>query len=45
LAEQHDEWIEGRRAAWMSLSHARAALTSVTETADQQPAGASALTA
>jgi putative transposase len=41
LAEQHDEWIEGRR----YLSRARAVLTSTDETTTQQPATTPALTA
>ena len=46
LAEQHDEWIEGRRYLGLDvLSRARVALTSANETAGQQPATTSAITA
>jgi putative transposase len=46
LAEQHDEWIEGRRYLGLDiLTRARTALTSADETIDQQPDTTPALTA
>jgi putative transposase len=46
LAEQHDEWIEGRRYLGLEiLTRARTALTSADETIDQQPVTTPALTA
>jgi transposase-like protein len=46
LAEQHDEWIEGRRYLGLDvLARARAALTSTEPSASQQPATTPALTA
>jgi transposase-like protein len=46
LAEQHDEWIEGRRYLGLDvLIRSRAALTSTDQPADQQPATTPALTA
>lgn len=46
LAEQHDEWIEGRRYFGLDvLTRARAALTSTEQPANQQPAPTPELTA
>jgi putative transposase len=46
LAEQHDEWIEGRRYLGLDvLTRARAVLTSTDETTTQQPTTTPALTA
>jgi putative transposase len=46
LAEQHDEWIEGRRYLGLDvLNRARAAATSTDETTTHQPATTPALTA
>jgi putative transposase len=46
LAEQHDEWIEGRRYFGFDvLSRARAALTYAEQSAEQRPATTAALTA
>jgi len=46
LAEQHDEWIEGRRYLGLDvLTRARAALASTEEPADQQTDATPALTA
>ncbi|COX38746.1 transposase [Mycobacterium tuberculosis] len=45
LAEQHDEWIEGRRYLGLEvLTRARAALTSTEEPAKQQTTNTPALT-
>ncbi|CRH12268.1 transposase [Mycobacterium tuberculosis] len=45
LAEQHDEWIEGRRYLSLEvLTRARAALTSTEEPAKQQTTNTPALT-
>jgi putative transposase len=46
LAEQHDEWIEGRRYLGLDvLTRSRAALTSTDQTASEQPSTTPALTA
>ena len=46
LAEQHDEWIEGRRYLGLDvLTRARATLTSTDQPADQQTHDTPALTA
>jgi putative transposase len=46
LAEQHDEWIEGRRYLGLDvLTRSRAVLTSQEDPADNKPATTPALTA